>query len=89
MAMPSAIGVEIRSARTDEYSVPQMNGRAPNSAGDRIPDVGLPELPAELLDRQPRLAVQLARRSPATPAMSSTREQTRPDAEQRSRRDGR
>ena len=28
--MPSAIGVESRSARTDEYSVPQMNGRAPN-----------------------------------------------------------
>ena len=30
MAMPSAIGVEMISARTDEYSVPQMNGRAPN-----------------------------------------------------------
>ena len=25
------MGVESRSARTDEYSVPQMNGRAPNS----------------------------------------------------------
>src|SRR4026207_1959556 len=31
MAMPSAIGPAMRSARTDEYSVPQMNGRAPNS----------------------------------------------------------
>ena len=29
-AMPRAIGVEIASARMDEYSVPQMNGRAPN-----------------------------------------------------------
>ena len=29
--MPSAIGVEIINASTDEYSVPQMNGRAPNS----------------------------------------------------------
>src|SRR5438309_1350853 len=34
-AMPSAIGVAIASARTDEYSVPQMNGSAPNS-----PDTG-------------------------------------------------
>ena len=32
IAMPSAIGVEMTSARTDEYSVPQMSGRAPNSA---------------------------------------------------------
>ena len=61
MAMPSAIGVEISSARIDEYSVPQMNGRAPNSLGDRVPDVGLPELPAELLNRQRRLASQLER----------------------------
>ena len=30
-AMPSAIGVAMRSARIDEYSVPQMNGSAPNS----------------------------------------------------------
>ena len=56
MAMPSAIGVEMISARTDEYSVPQMNGRAPNSPSDGIPGVGLPELPAELPDRQPRFA---------------------------------
>ncbi len=33
--MPSAIGVAMRSATTDEYSVPQMNGSAPNS-----PDTG-------------------------------------------------
>lgn len=32
MAIPSATGVEITRARTDEYSVPQMSGRAPNSA---------------------------------------------------------
>ena len=31
IAMPSAIGVAISSASTDEYSVPQMNGSAPNS----------------------------------------------------------
>src|SRR5947207_9644527 len=30
-AMPSAIGVAMSSASTDEYSVPQMNGSAPNS----------------------------------------------------------
>ena len=30
-AMPSAIGVTMSSARTEEYSVPQMNGSAPNS----------------------------------------------------------
>jgi len=30
-AMPSAIGVAISSATIDEYSVPQMNGSAPNS----------------------------------------------------------
>src|SRR5262249_27260631 len=30
MAMPSEIGHAIRSARHDEYSVPQMNDRAPN-----------------------------------------------------------
>src|SRR5262249_7546529 len=29
-AMPSAIGVAMSSATTDEYSVPQMNGSAPN-----------------------------------------------------------
>ena len=34
-AMPSAIGVAMSSASTDEYSVPQMNGSAPNS-----PDTG-------------------------------------------------
>src|SRR5262245_44028692 len=28
-AIPSAMGVAITSARTDEYSVPQMNGSAP------------------------------------------------------------
>ena len=32
IAMPSAIGVEITKARTEEYSVPQISGRAPNSA---------------------------------------------------------
>src|ERR1051325_10166034 len=31
MAMPSAIGVARSSARSEEYSVPQMNGSAPNS----------------------------------------------------------
>src|SRR4029077_6826663 len=31
IAMPSAIGVAISSASTEEYSVPQMNGSAPNS----------------------------------------------------------
>src|SRR4051794_41402241 len=35
IAMPSAIGVAISSARTDEYSVPQIKGNAPNS-----PDTG-------------------------------------------------
>ena len=35
IAMPSAIGVANARARTEEYSVPQMNGRAPNS-----PDTG-------------------------------------------------
>src|SRR5687768_6050080 len=30
MAIPSATGVEIASASTEEYSVPQMKGRAPN-----------------------------------------------------------
>ena len=34
-AMPSAMGAAISSARIDEYSVPQMNGSAPNS-----PDTG-------------------------------------------------
>src|SRR5712664_2554873 len=29
-AMPSAIGVEMRIARKEEYSVPQRNGSAPN-----------------------------------------------------------
>ena len=29
--MPSAIGVAMISARIEEYSVPQMNGNAPNS----------------------------------------------------------
>jgi len=29
--MPSATGAAMTSARIDEYSVPQMNGRAPNS----------------------------------------------------------
>jgi hypothetical protein len=29
--MPRATGVERSSARIEEYSVPQMNGRAPNS----------------------------------------------------------
>jgi len=32
IAIPSAIGVEMMSARIAEYSVPQMSGRAPNSA---------------------------------------------------------
>src|SRR5262252_3230560 len=31
-AMPTAMGVAISSARIDEYSVPQMNGSAPNRA---------------------------------------------------------
>ena len=31
MAIPSAIGVEMINARIDEYSVPQMNGLAPNT----------------------------------------------------------
>jgi hypothetical protein len=35
MAIPSEIGVAMRSASTEEYNVPQMNGRAPNS-----PDTG-------------------------------------------------
>src|SRR5215208_2624368 len=30
-AMPRATGAPISSASTDEYSVPQMNGSAPNS----------------------------------------------------------
>jgi hypothetical protein len=30
-AIPSAIGVAMTSARIDEYSVPQINGSAPNS----------------------------------------------------------
>ena len=34
-AMPTAIGVASTSASTDEYSVPQMKGRAPKS-----PDTG-------------------------------------------------
>jgi len=35
MAIPSAIGVEISSARIDEYRVPHRNGSAPKS-----PDTG-------------------------------------------------
>ena len=53
MAMPSAMGVEISSASTDEYMrAPDERARA-ELARHRIPDQGLPELPAELSDREP------------------------------------
>ena len=81
IAMPSAIGVEISSARIDEYSVPQMKGRAPNCR-DRVPDVRLPELPAELLNRQRRLTSELERDGRDDQDQQQC-ERTRPDAKEK------
>ena len=54
-----------RDRRRDEQRQDRRIQRAPDErpraelAGHRIPGLGLPELPAELPDRQPRLAVEL------------------------------
>ena len=56
--MPREIGAAMSRASTDEYSVPQMNGRAPNCAGDRIPHVGDPEVKTEFANRKNRFAEQ-------------------------------
>ena len=59
MAIPIAIGVEMIRASADEYSVPQMKGRAPNSPCTGVPGIGRPETPAELGDGEQGLPVQL------------------------------
>src|SRR6266849_6802198 len=51
MAMPSAMGVERNKASSDEYSVPQMHGRAPNS-----PDTGFHTRPVQNLN--PNFAIE-------------------------------
>ena len=83
MAMPSATGAASSSASTDEYSVPQMNGRAPKS-----PDTG--SQVSVVQNARPNFSIAShdwrvsSTAMPATSTTTTPREHTVPSLNQRS-----